>query len=96
MYSFKLFLQQNTCFMRIKFLFSIADCGCNLKGLNHCNVSDGNCKCLRGYTGPKCYDCEEHYYKKSNDTCEGIVCSFKHSRVKSFRDSAIPVNTRYV
>ena len=51
-------------------LLSIAECGCNSKAFSSCNTS-GHCACLPGYTGPKCYECEENYYKTPDDACEG-------------------------
>ena len=39
----------------------VKDCECNPKGKAGCDEK-GKCKCLAGYTGDDCYDCEGGYY----------------------------------
>ena len=50
----------------------VLECNCNVNGSNNLNCTEGECDCKTGYTGLKCGDCADEYFR--NDTsgyCEG-------------------------
>ena len=51
-------------------------CKCNLAGMQKCKT-DGNCSCKSGYTGNKCKQCINGFFKGANDNC--LACNCKKS-----------------
>ena len=52
-------------------------CDCNESGSNgidsDCEDHTGKCTCKSGYTGKKCSQCDERYFKDESGKCKGNV-----------------------
>ncbi|XP_035235765.1 multiple epidermal growth factor-like domains protein 9 [Anguilla anguilla] len=60
-------------------------CNCTGEGvedLYDCDVATGQCRCLPGYVGPQCEDCEDGHFTNGSTSCQPCGCdsfgSFDH------------------